>query len=250
MKRFTKEEFVSAARSIHGDKYDYSKVEYKNNATKVCIVCPIHGEFWQAPVNHLNQKQGCSKCFHESVKKPVYGHGINDTEYVFETKDYKIWRNMLERCYCEKTQKKYPTYIGCYVCDDWLLFSNFKKWFSENYIEGFELDKDIILINNKIYSPDTCCFVPREINSLLRKSVVNKNSGIYKTKSGKYQALISVDKKRRNLGTFNTFNEAKEARDKVFYEKLKNVVGKYEYVLPKHVVESCLKYYDAIKIEK
>ena len=45
-----------------GDKYDYSKVEYINAKTKVCIICPIHGEFWQTPYQHLNLKQGCSKC--------------------------------------------------------------------------------------------------------------------------------------------------------------------------------------------
>ena len=57
----TFEEFVNQAKEVHGDKYDYSKVEYKNNHTKVCIICPEHGEFWQTPKNHLNS-QGCMKC--------------------------------------------------------------------------------------------------------------------------------------------------------------------------------------------
>ena len=60
--RMTTESFIARAREIHGDKYDYSKVVYVNNRTKVCIVCPIHGEFWQKPVNHINKKQGCPKC--------------------------------------------------------------------------------------------------------------------------------------------------------------------------------------------
>lgn len=60
MKRVN-EEFIEKARKIHGDKYDYSKVEYINNKTKVCIVCPIHGEFWQRPNNHLSG-QGCPHC--------------------------------------------------------------------------------------------------------------------------------------------------------------------------------------------
>jgi hypothetical protein len=55
------EEFIGKARKIHGDKYDYSKVNYINNRTKVCIICPIHGEFWQTPKEHLN-KCGCFKC--------------------------------------------------------------------------------------------------------------------------------------------------------------------------------------------
>ena len=58
--------FVEKAKEIHGDKYDYSKVEYINNHTKVCIICPKHGEFWQEPAAHL-QGQGCRKCYNEQI---------------------------------------------------------------------------------------------------------------------------------------------------------------------------------------
>ena len=61
-RKLTKEKFIEKARKIHGDKYDYSKVEYKNIDTKVCIVCPKHGEFWQTPYKHINEKQQCVKC--------------------------------------------------------------------------------------------------------------------------------------------------------------------------------------------
>jgi hypothetical protein len=56
------EQFIKMAKEVHGDKYDYSKVEYVNNETKVCIICPEHGEFWQTPYSHLNNKYGCHKC--------------------------------------------------------------------------------------------------------------------------------------------------------------------------------------------
>ena len=246
MARITKEEFISKAKSVHGDKYDYSKVEYVNNTTKVCIICPIHGEFLQRPSNHVNAKQGCSKCFHKSVKRPVYGVGINDTDYVFETKEYKTWRNMLERWYCKKTQDKFPTYKGCTVCDEWHTFSNFKRWFQSNYIDGWELDKDILSINNKVYSPQTCCFVPRELNSCLRRSVVNKEVGIYTTKLGKYIATINVDGKRRYLGTFESFEDAKNNRDKVFIAKINQITDKYKDVMPSQVFEACRAYYKAL----
>ena len=62
MARLTTEEFIERAREVHGDKYDYSKVEYKSAHTKVCIICPEHGEFWQTPNAHLYLKCGCSKC--------------------------------------------------------------------------------------------------------------------------------------------------------------------------------------------
>ena len=60
--KLTTEEFVKKARKIHGDKYDYSKVEYKNSHTKVCIICPEHGEFWQTPTSHLHGESGCPMC--------------------------------------------------------------------------------------------------------------------------------------------------------------------------------------------
>lgn len=62
MKKRTKEEFIEQAKRIHGEKYDYSEVEYIDGQTKVCIICPKHGEFWQRPCDHINQKQGCPKC--------------------------------------------------------------------------------------------------------------------------------------------------------------------------------------------
>ena len=65
-KCFTTEEFIERARKIHGDKYDYSKTNYLNNKTKVCIICPEHGEFWQTPGNHTNGS-GCPKCKAEKI---------------------------------------------------------------------------------------------------------------------------------------------------------------------------------------
>ena len=64
----TTEKFIEDAKKIHGDKYDYSKVEYKNNRTKVCIICPIHGEFWQTPKEHL-KGSGCLECSYISLKE-------------------------------------------------------------------------------------------------------------------------------------------------------------------------------------
>lgn len=62
VKRLTNDEFIKRSRNTHGDKYDYSKVEYINAQTKVCIICPVHGEFWQKPSLHLQHK-GCMRCF-------------------------------------------------------------------------------------------------------------------------------------------------------------------------------------------
>lgn len=75
---------------------------------------------------------------------------------------------MLARCYSGYTLKSNPAYAGCAVCEEWLTFSKFKDWFEKNYRIGTQLDKDIIVPGNKVYSPDTCCFVPQEINKVFK----------------------------------------------------------------------------------
>ena len=73
-KRMQLDEFIKKAKEVHGDKYDYSKVEYINNSTQVCIICPEHGEFWQTPMVHL-AGHGCRKCFSEKISK-IYAKKI------------------------------------------------------------------------------------------------------------------------------------------------------------------------------
>lgn len=66
-KRVTKEIFIERAKLQHGNRYDYSKVEYINTKTKICIICPTHGEFWQIPETHM-KGTGCPKCGYEKLK--------------------------------------------------------------------------------------------------------------------------------------------------------------------------------------
>ena len=93
MKRLTTEEFINRAREVHGDKYDYSKTEYVNNHTKVCIICPEHGEFWQVPSSHL-RGIGCGRCggtgcltTEEFIKraKEVHGNKYDYSECIYST---------------------------------------------------------------------------------------------------------------------------------------------------------------------
>lgn len=82
-----------------------------------------------------------------------------------DTKEYIRWRDMLKRCYCLKYQKNNPSYIGCTVDKRWHNFQIFAEWFEENYTESYHLDKDILVKGNKVYSSETCCFVPRVLNN-------------------------------------------------------------------------------------
>lgn len=72
----TTEQFILESKNIFGDKYDYSKVEYKNIDTKVCIICPKHGEFWQTPSHHISGR-GCTKCKISLYEKTVKKHLTN-----------------------------------------------------------------------------------------------------------------------------------------------------------------------------
>ena len=89
-KRLTTEEFIEKSRKVHGDKYDYSKVKYINNSTKVCIICPIHGEFWQKPQNHM-QGKGCLKCCGKSLtneEKIAKLKIIHNNKYDYSISDF------------------------------------------------------------------------------------------------------------------------------------------------------------------
>ena len=94
-----------------------------------------------------------------------------DSKRTFE---YNVWTGVLERCYSLYQADKFPTYKGCSISKGWECFQNFAKWFEENWkphMKGWHLDKDILIKGNKIYSPETCCFVPSEINGVITHRV-------------------------------------------------------------------------------
>jgi hypothetical protein len=152
-----------------------------------------------------------------SMRKPIYGVGINDAEYITTKKIssgvlrcpfYVKWVHMLERCYCEKFHAKNQSYADCAVCDEWMIFSNFKEWMVEQEWEGMSLDKDLISKGNKIYSPDKCMFVSKEVNSILSKfSGTHQPKGISFSYS-RYAVQCSVDGVNSEYGRYKTREEA------------------------------------------
>lgn len=125
------------------------------------------------------------------------------------------WRYLLARCYHTKTKEKRPTYNDVTVCEEWHNFQNFAKWFEENnepHMQDWHLDKDILVKGNKIYSPETCCFVPHEINSLFNIQEVRRGSlpsSVTQIKNSmKYRSMIHIYGKTFHLGVFCTSEEA------------------------------------------
>lgn len=236
-RRFTKEKFIEDAVATHGDKYDYSKVDYKNANTKVLIICKTCGnEFWQTPAKHV-RGDGCRECAFKNSRKLIHGVGINDYDGHVKINgehiaSYACWLHVLKRCYSEKSLIKHPAYLGCSVSDEWRYFSKFKAWFDENYIEGYEIDKDLLVHGNKVYSKDTCCFIPQELNkALIRQN--NKRGeypiGVYfKKSSNKYVAQINtMYKLSRWVGAYDTFEEAFNAYKIAKEEYLKRLADDY-----------------------
>lgn len=110
----------------------------------------------------------------------VYGVGyLGIGKYVaidngIRMRSYDTWHDMLRRCYDKKISQKHSTYSSCVVCEEWHNYQIFAKWYDENYYEidnhRMNLDKDILVKGNKVYSPDTCVFVDDRINKLFTKS--------------------------------------------------------------------------------
>lgn len=230
--------FVERADEIHKKKYDYSKVDYKKANEKVLIRCKTcNTEFWQTPNSHL-AGHGCPVCAKKAISalhrgELVYGVGVNDDDRFCVDENgkyypaYSAWMHMLRRCYCEEYKTENPTYKDATVCDEWLSYKNFRLWFedeSNGYRDGYELEKDIKVHGNKLYSPETCILVPRFINTLFTKSDKTRGNtliGAFKTKNGKYSSRITKNGKQVYLGVFDTEKEAFNAykREKEMFIK-------------------------------
>jgi len=156
----------------------------------------------------------------------IYGVGLNDATYKTQYKlDGKIircpyyvaWSGMMRRCYSEKFKLSRPTYNGCYVCDEWKVFSSFKSWMIEQDWEGKQLDKDILFKGNKAYSPEFCVFVPALINSFIIANDANRGElpvGVtWCDYHKKYKSSCSnpFTKKVESLGFFDSADEAYRA---------------------------------------
>ncbi|SDB51680.1 hypothetical protein [Pseudomonas sp. NFACC13-1] len=100
----------------------------------------------------------------------LFGVGIDDFTGDPGANDwsYNVWKGMFDRCYNEKSTRSRATYTDCLVAPCWHRYSDFKVWFDKNCIDGYQLDKDILKPGNRVYSPDTCCFVPQYINQAAR----------------------------------------------------------------------------------
>ena len=154
------------------------------------------------------------------IKRTVFGVGYNSGgeyrtgENKKITRCYTVWRGMVERCYNPKKLIRRPNYVGCSVDERWLDYQSFAEWYYSHKYSGlgYQLDKDVLVQGNKIYSPETCCFVPREINMLFVSAARARGEfpqGVHYYKPlKKYKAIIRIHGNHEYLGYHNTPEEA------------------------------------------
>lgn len=150
-------------------------------------------------------------------KRKVYGVGINDSGYNIQEKGkgyvcpfYLKWRNMLQRCYSKNK------YDDCEVCESWKVFSHFKEWavsqdIPSEELSKYHLDKDLLRNGSKLYSPETCCFLPPLVNTFMTNCIGGNplKGTTYKKRSGLIFAQVKnpITGKTEYLGTCSTREE-------------------------------------------
>lgn len=128
------------------------------------------------------------------MRKLLFGVAINDADYTVRVKQtvgyvdgkqkqktvwmcpfYAAWSDMLSRCYSEGLKSEFPTYRDASVCEQWLRLSTFTSWMQSQEWKGMQLDKDLLFPGNKLYSPETCVFVSRQVNMFMTEQQSTKS---------------------------------------------------------------------------
>lgn len=211
-------------------------IEEYNYANDITVKFTDSGNLLKT--TYQNFKNGKVKNVYD---RTIYGVGyFGEGDYKADlngkrTKVYNTWVQMMNRCYNEKTHEKQPTYKGCTVSEKWHNFQVFAKWYDENFyeIEGerMELDKDILVKGNKVYSPENCIFVPKSINAMFGIRSVKRDSfpiGVYKHRN-KYQAsCYGVG----HLGVFDNKEDAFDAYKTNKEKIIKKIAEDYKSRIP------------------
>ena len=218
---------------------DFKIVKY-NNKTNVEIQFLNTG--YEAVVELGNIRNGHVK---DPYSPSVHGVGVSGTKYPIKvngviTKEYSLWQGMLQRCYSDTYQNRYQTYEGCKCSENFKSYEYFYEWCHKQVgfgMDGFELDKDLLIKGNKVYSENTCVFIPSEINTLLIKCTASRGKhliGVYWDNASRaFKAQVSKNKSgSEHLGLFKTeieaFNAYKQAKEVFVKEQANKWKGKID----------------------
>ena len=183
----------------------------------------------------------------------LYGVGVvGDASTIIDgvvLKECKLWRGIIARCYNSGIHKNSPTYKDCSVSENFKYYPYFQEWCNKQIgfnEDGWHLDKDILIKGNKVYSEDTCCFVPQEINGLFIKRDAARGDlpiGVwYHKRDRKYAAQVSRFKEKIRLGCFSTPEEAFYTYKTAKELYIKDIANKWKDQVDPRVYEALMNY--------
>ena len=174
------------------------------------------------------------------------GIATNDADYVTKVREtvangkrkliwvcpaHSTWATMIQRGYSQKHKEKNPAYQNVTVCEEWLLFSNFRGWWIENNVAGWQLDKDLLVKGNLIYLPSACVYVPNYLNSLLTDCAAARGDyplGVYRVnRRNPYRSVCRAGGEWKHLGLFQTPQEAHRTWQIAKINSIRNGIIRY-----------------------
>jgi hypothetical protein len=228
------------------------KLELYKSSREVWVRFPEYGNI--VKTNWKNFFEGTVK---NPYNRTVFGIGyLGEGKYKGcinknKTPEYKSWHRMMCRCYDKKLHIRQPKYRDCEVSEEWHNFQNFAKWYDENYYEingeTMCLDKDILVKGNKIYSPETCVFVPKRINLLFVKNDAIRGElpiGVNYDKNNKnYVSHCKINTgKTIHIGCYSTKEEAFRAYKLYKEQIIKQVAEQYKNKIPEKLYNVMINY--------
>ena len=228
---------------------DFKILKYNDNAN---VEIQFINTGYETVARFGNIKSGNVK---DRYLPSVYGVGVIGTKYPtrvngIHTKEYTLWVSMLQRCYSEAFKKKYLTYDVCGASENFKSFEYFYEWCQKQVGFGnqdWQLDKDLLIEGNKVYSENTCVFIPSEVNLVLIKSdnIRGKHPiGVHWSNSNKaFVAKVKKNKgKQEHLGLFNTEIEAFNAYKKAKEAFVKEQANKWKDKIDIRAYEALMNY--------
>ena len=219
------------------------------NSKAVCVKFVVTG--YETTTKASNVIAGSVK---DRLLPTVHGIGITGDSQVRvdgkHTKEYRLWNNMLKRCYSVGCQKVRPTYIDCSISENFRYLQYFKEWCNNqigfNSVDEkgkpFALDKDILVKGNRVYNEDVCVFVPQEVNLLFTKR--DKSRGEYPigVSFHKSRGMLTATLNNKYLGYFNTAEQAFQVYKTAKEAYIKEVANKWKDKIDPKVYEALMNY--------
>ena len=228
---------------------DFKILKY-NNGKNVEIQFLKTGYEMVARLDHI--KSGKVK---DPYSQSVFGIGVLGNKYPSSegsrnTKEYMLWYSMLTRCYSDTYKNRHPTYEYCTVSENFLRYEYFYEWCQKQIgfnVNGFDLDKDLLVKGNKVYSEDSCVFIPREINLVLTKCTASRGRHIigvhWHNASKAFVAKVNKNKgKQEWLGVFKTEMEAFSNYKKAKESYLKELASKFKSQIDPRAYNALMNY--------